>query len=317
MATPTSTSVGASAPKAIRPSAVRATSAATTHLPVLRQRPSGTNVYKTTTSDAVKKVICSDGIAQPPQPSRIIHPERPRALGERATMFSASKLSTWARITRTIRCRKRRSTSSASSSPYNSPVKDPPGAEGRQRPPDPHQPWSLQPTKPLRPPRRRPPSRPRQGRAARGRRPRSSAPTSTSAATSQRDPAGLQVMGQRRRLPGGPPAAARRTVPGGPEWAEGPAPVSTRPRAASMAPPNRVTQAQPDDLVGWLPPCQGRGCCSPSWWPAAGAPTDQRRKLGAVWLHAEDFDVGDVGVLDGATGVVDGAHLDRVGGHGS
>jgi hypothetical protein len=54
--------------------AVRATSAVTTHLPVLRQRPSGTIVYKIATSDAVKKVICSDGIAQPPHPSRITTP---------------------------------------------------------------------------------------------------------------------------------------------------------------------------------------------------------------------------------------------------
>jgi hypothetical protein len=53
-AAPTSTSVGASAPNAMRPTAVRAISAVTTHLPVFRQRPSGTNVYKTTTSDAVK-----------------------------------------------------------------------------------------------------------------------------------------------------------------------------------------------------------------------------------------------------------------------
>jgi hypothetical protein len=66
--------VGASAPRATRPKAVRATSAVTTHLPVLRQRPSGTSVYKTTTSDAAKKVTCSDGMAQPPQPSWISTP---------------------------------------------------------------------------------------------------------------------------------------------------------------------------------------------------------------------------------------------------
>jgi hypothetical protein len=42
--TPTSTSIGPSAPRAMRPSALSATSAVTTHLPVLRQRPSGTSV---------------------------------------------------------------------------------------------------------------------------------------------------------------------------------------------------------------------------------------------------------------------------------
>jgi hypothetical protein len=46
--------VGASVPNPIRPSAVKATSPAATHLPVLRQRPSGTSVYKITTSNAAK-----------------------------------------------------------------------------------------------------------------------------------------------------------------------------------------------------------------------------------------------------------------------
>jgi hypothetical protein len=42
--TPSSTSVGPSAPSAMRPSALSATSAVTTHSPVLRQRASGTSV---------------------------------------------------------------------------------------------------------------------------------------------------------------------------------------------------------------------------------------------------------------------------------
>ena len=58
----------------MRPSAVSATSPAASHLPVLRQRPSGTSVYKITTSPAAKKVTCSDGIAQPPQPVRMATP---------------------------------------------------------------------------------------------------------------------------------------------------------------------------------------------------------------------------------------------------
>ena len=45
MTTPTSTSVGASTPSAIRATPTSATSPAATHLPALRQRPSGTSVY--------------------------------------------------------------------------------------------------------------------------------------------------------------------------------------------------------------------------------------------------------------------------------
>ena len=59
--------VGASA---IRPRASSATSAVTTHLPVLRQRPSGTSEYRIATSPTAKKVTCIAGMAQPPQPSR-------------------------------------------------------------------------------------------------------------------------------------------------------------------------------------------------------------------------------------------------------
>jgi hypothetical protein len=49
-------------------------SATAIHLPVLRQRPSGTSVYKTTTNDAAKYITWTDGMAQPPQPSRITTP---------------------------------------------------------------------------------------------------------------------------------------------------------------------------------------------------------------------------------------------------
>jgi hypothetical protein len=74
MATPTSTSVGASTPRAIRPTAVRVSSAAAIHLPVLRQRPSGTSVYKIPTSNPARNMTCWDGSAQPPQPAWIITP---------------------------------------------------------------------------------------------------------------------------------------------------------------------------------------------------------------------------------------------------
>ena len=56
MAAATSTSVGASAPRATRPSAVSVTSPAATHLPVLRQRPSGTIEYRIPTSSAANSV---------------------------------------------------------------------------------------------------------------------------------------------------------------------------------------------------------------------------------------------------------------------
>jgi hypothetical protein len=66
MAAATSASVGASAPNAMRPRAVSVTSPAATHLPVLRQRPSGTIAYRIATSSAANRVTWSDGIAQPP-----------------------------------------------------------------------------------------------------------------------------------------------------------------------------------------------------------------------------------------------------------
>jgi hypothetical protein len=73
-ATPTSTSAGPSAPSAIRPMAFRVTRTVTTHLPVLRQRPSGTSVYRIVTSPTAKRVTCRAGMAHPPQPSRISAP---------------------------------------------------------------------------------------------------------------------------------------------------------------------------------------------------------------------------------------------------
>src|SRR5262249_35746325 len=66
MTTPTSTSVGASTPSAIRATPTSATSPAATHLPVLRQRPLGTSVYRIATSTAAKVAISAAGIAQAP-----------------------------------------------------------------------------------------------------------------------------------------------------------------------------------------------------------------------------------------------------------
>jgi hypothetical protein len=91
MATPTSTSVGASAPRATRPTAVRASSAAATHLPVLRQRPSGTSVYKIPTSNPARNVTCWDGSAHPPQPARMA---TPNGRGRRASAATTAAVVT-------------------------------------------------------------------------------------------------------------------------------------------------------------------------------------------------------------------------------
>jgi hypothetical protein len=54
MPTPTSTSLGASTPNAIRARATSMISAVATHLPRLRPRPSGTSVYSTAMRIAVR-----------------------------------------------------------------------------------------------------------------------------------------------------------------------------------------------------------------------------------------------------------------------
>ena len=92
MPTPTSTSVGASTPSAIRARATRVISPAATHLPVLRQRPSGTSVYSTAIRPAVRKATCTDGIAQPPQ---LVRSSTPNGRGRRPIMArpKVSKLS--------------------------------------------------------------------------------------------------------------------------------------------------------------------------------------------------------------------------------
>jgi hypothetical protein len=94
----------------MRPRAVRAISAVTTHLPVLRQRPSGTSVYRIVTSPRAKRVTCIDGMAQPPQPSRISTPNGRGRWVTRPTI-TAMNPSRVERTSQMIRCRKRRSTS--------------------------------------------------------------------------------------------------------------------------------------------------------------------------------------------------------------
>jgi hypothetical protein len=85
MPTPTSTSVGASTPSAILATATTATRAVATHLPVLRQRPSGTSVYNTPIRTAVRMVTSTDGIAQPPQ---LFCSSTPNGRGRRAATIT-------------------------------------------------------------------------------------------------------------------------------------------------------------------------------------------------------------------------------------
>src|SRR6266540_1366693 len=117
MPTPTSTSVGASVPRATRATPTSATSPAATHLPVLRQRPSGTCVYRTPTSKAAKKVTCGAGSAQPPQ---LVRSSTSNGRARRAAVATRSyvTMATSCQATsHTIRCRQRRRTTNASNSP--------------------------------------------------------------------------------------------------------------------------------------------------------------------------------------------------------
>ena len=65
-------------------------------------------------------MTCSDGMAQPPRPVRDLHPERPRPMGDRS-QHGPDHLHQGSDDHQTIRCRKRRSTTSASTSPHTSP----------------------------------------------------------------------------------------------------------------------------------------------------------------------------------------------------
>jgi hypothetical protein len=64
MATPTKMSVGASTPRCMRARAINTTSPVATHLPIWRQRPSGTRPYKIPTRTTTSAPICSEGSAQ-------------------------------------------------------------------------------------------------------------------------------------------------------------------------------------------------------------------------------------------------------------
>ena len=121
-AAPTSTSVGASAPNAMRATPTMATTPAAAHLPTVRPRPAGTSVYSTATSVAARALICTDGIAQPPQ---LVWMSTPNGRGRRTTdpiPTVSNAMTSSVAITKTMRWRKRRNTSKASTSPDHTSV---------------------------------------------------------------------------------------------------------------------------------------------------------------------------------------------------
>ena len=119
---PTSTSVGASAPRATRAVATIPTTPAATHLPMLRPRPAGTIVYSTPTTVVANALICTEGIAQPPQ---LVWMPTPNGRGRWTTAPTPTvsmRMTSSVATTRTMRWRKRRSTNRASTSADHSAV---------------------------------------------------------------------------------------------------------------------------------------------------------------------------------------------------
>src|SRR5215218_3088119 len=248
MPTPTSTSVGASTPNAMRATATTATRKVATHLPRLRQRPSGTSVYNTDTRVAARKATGCDGIAQAPQ---LVRSSTPNGRGRRAAIATRPMITlpTCEATTHTIRCRQRRNTSRPRINPqYSVPSthQNPMRTRPRRGPTTPG------PTTPASQPTTASPTTVTATAGPRSPRPKIArvSPTSTSAATSQPTPlvcsrygnGGAAPVGRRRC---GDRTASRRVgCSGGAlvdvDWPEG----------TSMAPPNRG-QLQPgqEDLV--------------------------------------------------------------------
>jgi hypothetical protein len=108
--------VGASTPNAMRATATSATSKVAIHLPVLRQRPSGTSVYNSDMRVAARKATGTDGIGQPPQ---LVRSSTPNGRGRRAAIATRLMITlpSCEATTHTIRCRQRRRISSARITP--------------------------------------------------------------------------------------------------------------------------------------------------------------------------------------------------------
>ena len=205
--------MGASTPRYMRARATSATSPVATHLPIWRQRPSGTRPYKIPTRTTTSAAICSDGSAQAVQSVRNSTPNgRGRCTSGASRYWIISPCTIQASST-TSSCRRRRRISRASSSPHSSTliaVQEPSAASRPHRPAS--RPGHLQPGQPPdhrvvdhRDRHRRPPQpigedQQRQRHQHHG----SDQPA---------HPGGLQVMRQRWRLPGGTPSARRAPNP--------------------------------------------------------------------------------------------------------
>ena len=114
--------MGASTPRYMRATATSATSAVATHLPVWRQRPSGTRPYRIPTRTTTSAASCSEGSAQAYQSARNSTPNgRGRCTSGASTYWMRNPCRIQATST-TSSCRRRRRTSRASSSPHSSTV---------------------------------------------------------------------------------------------------------------------------------------------------------------------------------------------------
>src|SRR6266508_1070282 len=248
MPTAKSTSLGASVPNATRATPTSATSPAATYLPVLRQRPSGTSVYNTAIRIAVMTVICSDGIAQPPQLVRRSTPNGRARCAVLPTTASVTRPPSCQATSHTIRCRQRRKTTNASTSPIHSTIsvhQEPTFANpchsasspGACSPPSHRTTASSATVTATAAPRSPRPN------------PANSSPTSTTAATSQPTPlvcsrygnGGGAPVGRRRR---GDRTASRRV-----EWTGGAVRSPRRRRPTLAPPPGQLSPPQAPSLL--------------------------------------------------------------------
>jgi hypothetical protein len=122
IATPTSTSVGAATPRYSWARATRATTALATHLPVWRQRPSGTRPYRTPTRRVARAASCWAGRAQAYQSARKATPNGRGRCTSGASRYWMRKPCTTQATSTTSSWRRRRKTSRAPSSPHSSTV---------------------------------------------------------------------------------------------------------------------------------------------------------------------------------------------------
>ena len=113
-------SLGASIPRYTWATATRATSAVAAHLPVRRQRPSGTSVYKIPSRVTESAASCAEGSAQAVHAVRNSTPKGRGRCSIGASTAWIVKPSTIQTSSMTSRCRRRLRITRASSSPHSS-----------------------------------------------------------------------------------------------------------------------------------------------------------------------------------------------------